>query len=533
VTRLASAGAVHAAPDTVAPFLLAVAVIVAVCLLCGALAAHLRQPPVVGEMLGGLLLGPSALGAVWPAAQHQLFPAAVTSSIGTVAQLGLVVFMFLLGCQLNRQGERTGRRAVAGIAIGGSALPFVGGLAVAFGFSGQLADSNGNHTAYLLFVPLALSVTAVPVLGRILLDRGLADSASGKLVLTSAALADGAAWGALTVILTVTGLGGHRLWVLGPSLVSLLAVLRWAVRPGLAALDRWADGRPTREAPMLPVILAGAIGTAAATQWLGLHPVIGAFLFGMVVPRNSVRIERMNHQLNGFTTLLLLPMFFTGVGMQVSVGAIGSDPMRWLLLVVVLVVAFAGKILGAGGGARLAGVSGPESLKLGVLMNCRGVTDLLVIVIGRQYHLISGLGFTLLVLMALVTTAATAPLLRLLSGGRDGSVDTGKAAEPDGAAATEEERLRELDQAIIRLVEERGKESVRLADDGGSGTRSGTSRPAREGGVLAQYRGALGRHGTDLAMTLIGIESECSLPPRRPLPALAAPNPGGLPRTGW
>src|SRR5262249_21739368 len=165
-------------------------------------------------------------------------------------------------------------------------------------------------------------------------------------------------------------------------------------------------------------LVAGALGFAAMTQMVGLHPVIGAFLFGIIVPRDSQALAHIRRELEGFTLVVLLPLFFAGIGMKTAVGLIGGNTGNWLLFLGVLAVAIVTKLIGATGGARIAGLDREDSLRLGVLMNCRGVTELVVASIGYQYHLINQLGLTILVLVALITTAFTFPAMRAISGRR-------------------------------------------------------------------------------------------------------------------
>ncbi|MFC6065402.1 cation:proton antiporter [Streptomyces ochraceiscleroticus] len=416
-----AAGSGGAGFDPVARFLLAVAVIVLLSHLLGTLLGRIGQPLVVGEILGGLLLGPSALGWISPSAQAWLLPPEVVSTLDMAAQLGLVTFMFLLGCELRmerpdgpgKKGNK-GNKAVGVAVLGGMGLPFLTGLSVAAAAPALLRGSTPSQGAYLAFVGLTMSVTALPVLARILVDLRMDRSPLGSLALAGAAVGDGVAWLALTVILTLTSSGGalHVAATIGTTL-ALVALTALVVRPLLAAVVRRAERRPGAER-LLPLLLVGAIGYATITHLLGLHPVIGAFLFGTAVPRDSPVTTWMNEQLQGFTLAVLLPLFFAGVGLHVTVGALGLDPWVWLAFAGIVLAATLSKIIGAGGAARLIGIERNEALRFGVLMNCRGVTELVVAGIGWQLHLISTTGLTVLVLMALITTAMTGPLLKFL-----------------------------------------------------------------------------------------------------------------------
>jgi Kef-type K+ transport system membrane component KefB len=400
----------HGPPDLVARFLFAVALVLVVCHSLGALFVRMRQPQVVGEILGGLLLGPSALGLLWPAGRDWLFPADVRSTMAMAAQLGLVTFMFLLGTELRLTDVGVHRKALAAVCGAGMLVPFVAGFGLALAMPGVL---GGNAVTTAVFVGLAVSITAVPVLARLLGDLRLEGTLVGNISLSSAVIGDGIAWGALTIILAATGIaGGEQMFFSLSAAVVLVLVMVLVVRRLLAVVVHWAEARPHGERFLLPLLLAGAIGTAAITQQIGLHPVIGAFLFGTVVPRH---LEQTSRQLRGFAVTILLPLFFAGIGMQVSVGLLGTDPMHWLLFAAVLVVATTAKLVGAGGAAWLAGMPRRQALQVGALMNCRGVTELIIASIGYQAHLINQLGMTVFVLMALITTVITGPLVRAIA----------------------------------------------------------------------------------------------------------------------
>ncbi|WP_186776771.1 cation:proton antiporter [Streptomyces salinarius] len=420
------AGTVWADPLT--RFLLAVTVILTVSHLFGEVLRRLGQPSVVGEILGGLLLGPSALGLLWPRASERLFTPSVLDTLDQVSQLGLVIFMFLVGSEV-----RTGRLGSAGrvgtVLFGSMAVPFVLGTGFALAFGPTLIGPRATTADYALFVGLALAITAVPVLARVLVDLGLDRTRVGSLAMTCAALGDGLAWLVLTVLLTGADPGGGHLLTSAVSVVALVALTFFGVRPLLLALLTRAPS------PRLctVVLVTGAIGFAVLTQAMHLHPVIGAFLFGTAVPREVPSagtatprgvplVERATEQLRGVTMLVLLPLFFASVGLKTSLGAFGADTGVWLVFAAMLVVAQVTKVVGAGGAARLAGLSGRESLRIGVLMNCRGVTELIVATIGHQAGLINDVCFTMLVLVAVATTALTGVLAgRLTAGEESGS----------------------------------------------------------------------------------------------------------------
>ncbi|MGP3920457.1 cation:proton antiporter domain-containing protein [Nonomuraea sp. 10N515B] len=396
---------VHAV-DSLTHFFIAVAVIMVVCQALAALARRLHQPPVLGEMVGGLVLGPSLLGALWPEAGAFLFPPSVIEGLDVAAQLGLVIFVFLLGCELRTDRiERKGM--VAAAVVGGMAVPCAAGIGIVLATGDLLAGTSTTPVQTTLFVGLAMAVTALPVLARILADLKLEKTGVGALSISAAAIGDGLAWLILAFLLAGQGGSGHG-WRILLLAIALVLVTALCVRPLLAMLVR----RLGSSQSLTVVLVAGAIGYAVLTQSVQLHPVVGAFLFGVAVPRDTPAVERIGEQLKGFTLTILLPLFFAGVGLKISVGLLGTDLLAWLVLAVVLVAAVVTKVAGAGGAVRLAGMPPREALRLGFLMNCRGVTELVVLTIGYQAQLINQLAYTMLVLVALVTTAATAPLVR-------------------------------------------------------------------------------------------------------------------------
>lgn len=417
----------HIGPsDQLSRLLAAVTVILLSCHLLGTLLARFGQPRVIGEVLGGLLLGPSFLGSLWPSGEHGLFAPDTQSTVSMIAQLGLEMFLFLLGCEL-RLGEIRSRHPVLpSVVLVGIGLPFAAGAAIAVPAHSLLTGTNTRLMPYAIFFGLAIAITALPVLARLLMDTGKDGTALGGLALTCAAIGDGVTWGVLTLVIAATHLNGagDAVTVLAATGALVLLTLL-CVRPALAALVRKAEAATKSDGQALLVLLvAGALGYSALTQLIGLHAAVGAFLFGTIVPRNSVLLERIGSMFQGFTLVILLPLFFAGIGLDTSVGLLGSSPTRWAFFCLILVVAMLTKMAGVGGGARLAGIPTGAALRMGILMNCRGVTELVVASIGWQYRLINSLALTILVLMAIVTTIATAPLLKLVDRRTDREADS-------------------------------------------------------------------------------------------------------------
>jgi Kef-type K+ transport system membrane component KefB len=400
----------HGTPvSPVAHFLFTLAVIVFVAHLAGMAFARYGQPAVAGEMLGGVMLGPSVLGWIWPGGQAWLFAPDVSGSLDLGAELGLVVFMFLLGSELSLDKVRAQGRLAGWITAGMTVPPMAGGMVLAMFGRPLMGGAAGHPAAYILYLGLAMSITALPVLARILIDARLKDSPLGSVVLACAAAGDAFAWAMLALILALGGFGDTRgLATMAGLGLPLILVTVMFVRPALKAFVRSPSGR---EALTIPVLLGGAIGYAAIAQLIGFDAVIGAFAFGTVIPRDSPVAEQAIRPLNGFVVAILLPVFFAEVGLDTNARLLGAGGQRWMFLLAALFVASVTKLAGASGAARLRGVPAADAIRIGVLVNCRGVTELAIASIGLRYHVISELGFTILVLVALGTTAMTGPLL--------------------------------------------------------------------------------------------------------------------------
>lgn len=393
--------------------LLTVAVLVGLCKLAGLIAPWLHQPPVVAEIATGIALGPSVLGAVWPQGAHWLTPPQVLPGLNALAQVGIVLFVFLTGLELDTAQLR-GRGPVA-IAVGhaGMAVPFLIGVAVAVAGPASFTPPRSNVVAYGLFLGIAMSVTALPVLARVLIDSGIQHTAVGVLAMTCAVTTDATAWFLLSAVLAVAGTAtgwGAVATVAGT--VAFAGVLLLVVRPLLAGSPAWSriSGKP---AAMLPIAVVGTLLCAIITDQIGVHAMVGAFLFGVAVPVNAAVRERLADRIGALTNTVLLPLFFAIIGLHTEIGTL-ADPGAWAWFAGILVLAVGSKVGGSALAALAMGTGRRESLEIGVLMNCRGLTELVVLGIGVQLGLLTQQLFTILVLVALVSTAMTTPLIRLL-----------------------------------------------------------------------------------------------------------------------
>ncbi|HET9168151.1 MAG TPA: cation:proton antiporter [Actinocrinis sp.] len=412
----AAASAVSA--DPYPRLLIALPVILAACYLLAVLSRRLGQPAVIGEIVAGVLLGPSLLGSIWPGAFHWLLPDGVASIINTLAQIGLIFFMFLVGAELDLTAARRRGRTVLAVSQVGIALPVLAGIVLAVWLYPAFGARVG-FPGFALFIAVSMSVTAFPVLARILTDRHLAETPLGALALTCAAVGDVAAWCLLGAVVAISRGGSAGRVVATIALAALFAAaMVWVVRPLLA---RWLGA--VRGAAVLPIMLGGIMLSALATNDIGVHPIFGAFLFGAVMPRTAPRIRKAAESMQSVTVALLLPLFFVYTGLHTRFGLLGTNGRLWAWCALITAVAVLVKTGSTAAAARLTGLGPRDSLSLGAMMNCRGLTELVVLNVGLQLKVISPTVFAMLVIMTLVSTVATAPALSAIARWRSTGVE--------------------------------------------------------------------------------------------------------------
>jgi Kef-type K+ transport system membrane component KefB len=400
-----------------------VGVILAAARVVGLLCRRIRQPQVVGEMVAGILLGPSLLGWAWPAASARLFPAESLGFLGALSQVGLLVFMFLVGLELDlRMLRERGRTAVVTSNASVAAPMLLGVLLAAFLYP-RLSDDGVPFTAFALFMGAAMSVTAFPVLARILDERGLTGTRMGAVALACAAVDDVTAWCLLAgvVLLVRADAAGLPLWATVGGSIAFVVIAVLLVRRLLAGLERGFHRRGGLSQDLLALVLGVALAFAWTAEWLGIHAVFGAFLAGAVMPRGAAFVAAIREKLGDFTVVLLLPLFFAFTGLRTDIALVSGVEM-WAWCGLIVLVAVAGKFGGCALAARLTGMPWRESAALGVLMNTRGLMELVILSVGLEAGVISPALFSMMVLMALVTTLMTTPLLHWI-GARDLEAD--------------------------------------------------------------------------------------------------------------
>jgi len=385
--------------------LLDVAIILVLARVLGAAAKRIGQPPVIGEITAGVLLGPTLFkGEI----ANTLFPTDIRPLLSALATIGLVLFMFIVGFELDHTLMRGKERIAVSVSVGSILLPF--GLGAALGLYLIRNHPTEQRLGFVLFLGAAMSVTAFPVLARILTDRNMHRTAIGGLALASAAVDDILAWSLLAVVVTVAGSGGSDQWHVAlavPFVVVMFAVVRPQLRRLVAA--HRAAGRLTPG--ILAVVLVGLLLSCYATEWLGVHYIFGAFLFGAIMPREGA--EQLRHEilerLEQVSVLLLLPVFFMVAGLKVDLSKVGLTGLGELALI--LLVAIVGKFVGAFVGARMQGVRSRQSAVLATLMNTRGLTEIVILTVGLELGVLDGDLFSLMVVMAIVTTVMAGPIL--------------------------------------------------------------------------------------------------------------------------
>lgn len=380
----------------------------------GWLFGKVGQPPVVGEILAGVILGPSLLGRLYPGAIRTMLTPQTTAVLSAMAQVGLVLLMLLIGLEFPFDRLRHAARASSLVAAAGIVVPFAASYALA-GYLYRLAPPSAPELAFKLFFATAVSITAIPIMGRILIHTGLTRTRMGLTSITAAAIDDVLGWILLGAVVSMVTHGKADLGALAVSLVGVvvLAVAFWALgRFGLARLRirRSATGGLT--ADLLAVVLVVVFTAATATNALGVFSIFGGFLCGIAGSFNPDLREGIRTSIGDLVSVLLLPIFFVFSGLRTDMGSLGSDPRLWWALLLVVAVSCASKFGAASLVARACGLPWKESLSIGLLMNTRALMALVVINIGADMGVISPATFFWLIAMALFTTVITTPILR-------------------------------------------------------------------------------------------------------------------------
>jgi Kef-type K+ transport system membrane component KefB len=386
------------------------AVILAVVRLVGLGAKKIGQPQVVGEMIAGVVLGPSLLGLFAPGVQQRLFPQQSLTIIYVVAQVGVVIYMFLVGAKFQLGLIRGRMRSAASVSAAGIVVPFVLGGMVGLLLLGDATffDPNVSKLEAMLFLGAAISITAFPMLARIIYERGLAGTSLGTLALAAGAIDDVSAWCLLAVVLaSFSGNATIALLAIGGGIFYALLVLVTGKRL-LARFGEVAEHRGGLTGPMLSFVLMLVMAGAWFTDVIGIYAVFGGFIMGLAMPRGVVTRD-LQLSLEPVATNFLLPLFFVFSGLNTQLGLVVT-PELWGVTLLIIIVATLGKGVACWGAARLNGESNREAMSIGALMNARGLMELILLNIGLQRGIITPTLFTIMVIMAIVTTLMATPI---------------------------------------------------------------------------------------------------------------------------
>lgn len=389
--------------DPMIILLLQVIVVVGAARVAGAVAKKIGQPAVVGEMAAGILLGPSFLGLAFPAVQTAIFPASSMGGLRMLSQVGVILFLFVVGLDLDVAHLR--RRADAAVLVSHASIivPFFLGLSFSLLIFRPLAPADVAFAPFALFIGVAMSITAFPVLVRILEERGLTRSFLGTTAITCAAIDDATAWCLLAVVVAIVHAGS--LWsaagTIGLVLLFVLAML-FVVKPLASRLAERSVAYP----------LIFLFASALVTELIGIHALFGAFLAGVVFSSNETLRSFLKERLESFSAIFLLPLFFAFTGLRTQIGLLAGW-QDWALCGGIVAVAVAGKLGGSMLAARWTGMEWLDAFSLGALMNTRGLVELIVLNLGYDLGILPPRIFAMLVIMALTTTVMTGPLLAL------------------------------------------------------------------------------------------------------------------------
>ena len=402
------------AGDPLSRFFLQLFAVITVSFGVGWIFTRCGQPAVVGEMMAGVLLGPSLFGLVAPGAFQFVFAASSLEPLRLLSQVGVCLFMFAVGMEMDRAELRKKASTAIFVSHTSIAIPCLLGAGLAFLFYDRLAQPGAHFVPFALFVAISMSITAFPVLVRILQDRGILKSSLGQMASACAAVGDATAWGLLALVVAFaksTDIAGAAL-CLGFVLI-FAAVMFFVVKPNLPIwLGQEAIERPKPARSLLAIVMAIVLASAFCTQLLGIHALFGAFVAGLVMPTAGDFRAKLGVRLANISSVLLLPVFFASSGLRTEVGLLHGRT-DWLICLLIIALATAGKLGGTSLAGRLRGMKWRQALQLGALMNTRGLMELIALNLGYELHSLSQRAFSMLVLMALVTTVMTGPLLTL------------------------------------------------------------------------------------------------------------------------
>lgn len=406
---------VHSLQHPLAILLAQIVTIIIAARVMGWICIKIKQPVVIGEMLAGIILGPSLVGLYFPEFSHTLFPVESLSNLQFLSQIGLILFMFIIGMELDLNVLRSKAHDAVVISHASIVIPFTLGICLAYFLYLYHPPAHVEFLSYSLFIGISMSITAFPVLARIVQERGLQKSKLGAMVITCAAADDITAWCILAVVIAIVKAGdfASALYTIAIAIAYVLLMIK-IVRPFLVRVGEVKGTREGLSKPVVAIFFIVLLLSAYATEVIGIHALFGAFMAGAIMPESSRFRIAFIEKIEDVSTLLLLPLFFVYTGLRTQIGLL-NDPQLWVITMVIILVAVIGKFAGSALAARFVGQNWKDSLSIGALMNTRGLMELIVLNIGYDLGVLSAELFSMMVVMALLTTFMTGPSLDLIN----------------------------------------------------------------------------------------------------------------------
>ncbi len=405
----------HNFQDPLAILLAQIITIIFVARFFGWIFKKIGQPTVIGEIIAGIVLGPSLLGMYFPEFSAILFPVESLGNLKFLSQIGLILFMFVIGMELDLKVLKNKANEAVVISHASIVIPFTLGIGLAYFVYNKFAPEGVNFLAFSLFMGIAMSITAFPVLARIVQERGIHKTKLGAIVITCAAADDITAWCLLAVVIAIVKAGTFvsSLYIIGLALVYVLAML-FIVKPFLKRIGDLYGSKDAIVKPVVAIFFLTLILSSYATEVIGIHALFGAFMTGAIMPDAAKFRTIFIEKVEDVSLILLLPLFFVFTGLKTEIGLI-NDPYLWKVTGFIILVAVVGKFLGSALAAKFVGQNWQDSLTIGALMNTRGLMELIVLNIGLELKVLTPEVFTMMVIMALVTTFMTGPALDLIN----------------------------------------------------------------------------------------------------------------------
>jgi Kef-type K+ transport system membrane component KefB len=404
----------HNLGDPLALLLVQIITIIFVARFFGWICRKIGQPSVIGEMIAGIVLGPSLVGTYLPEYSALLFPKGSIDNLKYFSQLGLILFMFVVGMELDLSVLKNKAKDAVIISHASIIIPFTLGLTLAYFIYDQFAPADVAFSSFGLFMGIAMSITAFPVLARIVQERGLHRTRIGAMVITCAAADDVTAWCILAAVIAIVKAGSFvsALYIIGLS-VAYVFLMLWVVKPFLKRIGDLYSHKENISKPVVAIFFLTLLISSYTTEIIGIHALFGAFMAGAIMPENMRFRAIFIEKVEDVSQVILLPLFFVFTGLKTQIGLL-NDPYMWKVCGLIILVAVVGKFLGSALTARFVGQNWRDSLTIGALMNTRGLMELIVLNIGLELGVLSVEVFSMMVIMALATTFMTGPALDLI-----------------------------------------------------------------------------------------------------------------------